>query len=370
MSRSKFISFLFLVFVAGCSSTVERNPENIDLFIQGVVHGLEQVTLKSVFEIPVEDHDIYIPQHPLQDNFGNFLLVHQPIGGERCVYLLGPEGQFYAKIGRPGRGPGEFGTINHISLTPQNDLYVLDLMNSKVVRFKVHRRDVEFVDELVMDRTNLGGHFRSIHHMDGREWAVLASDGFRSNLSLVELGDSFRVVTEHLQIPYHFPDIHFSQSQRFTNGGWFSDEQTFNYFLYDSLVVYSYDVVTEVLERRALQWPHLNRTQTQLSQEFITRKFRSLEAPTLPGTPSQSSPSRSYDLIQLYTMARHGNTMVGAIQYYGGEHTYMLIHNFETSRTRYLRGPKDFHIQSLRGSKILGVKVGIDEPNRILELSF
>ncbi|MCH8495793.1 MAG: 6-bladed beta-propeller [Balneolales bacterium] len=334
------------------------------------MQDLVEIPIISLIEIPLENHDIYLPQHPLRDKYGNFVLVNQPRGGETCLYLLGPKGEFYAKNGREGRGPGEFGSINHIELTPENDLYVLDLMNSKIIRFKVLERNIEFVGETALNLAKLSGHYRSVHHINGKNWAVLAGSGFRKDLTLVELDDNFLPVREHLHIPNHFPDIHFSQSQMFTNGGWFSDSKSFNYFLYDSLVVYSYNVKSEVLERIELNEPHSNRPQTDMSREFISKKFGRVDNITLPGVSPQTKPSSTYELIQMRSIARDGNIMVGAIQYYGGDNTFVLIHNFESNETNHLRAPRDFTIQSISGSVILGFEVRMEEPNKLLVLEF
>lgn len=367
MNKLLFISLSFLLFLAACSQSVE---DHTDSFVRAVIQDLVEIPVMSLVEIRLEDHDIYLPQHPIRDNYGNILLVNQPLNGEKSLYLLGPNGEFYTKFGREGRGPGEFGTINHTELTPENDLYVLDLMNSKILFFKVHESNFEFVGEIALDMAKLGGHYRSVHHINGKDWAVLASSGFRKDLTLVELDDTFLPVREHLQIPNHFPDIHFSQSQMFTNGGWFSDSKTFNYFVYDSLVVYSYNVESEVLERNALHEPHLNRPQTEMSREFVIKKFGQVEKITLPGVSSQNKPSSTYELIQMRSIARDEDIMAGSIQYYGGGYTYVLVHNFETNQTQYLKVPKDFAIQSIKGSVILGLEVGVNEPNKLMELKF
>ena len=351
-------------------SCAKVSEKNISPYIQEVIQGLEEISIKSVTPIPVEEHEIFMPMHPRRDSFGNYIVVNQPISGERSLYLIGSDGQLLAKTGRDGRGPGEFVTINHVELTEENQLFVLDLGNSKILHFEVTSNDIVFQDEFSMNRAELGGHFRSIHQINDTFWGVLATPGFSSVLSLVELDKTFRLKREHLKIPIHFPNIHLSQSQRFSNAGWSSDSQTFNYFLFDSLVVYSYNVATEVLNRHPLHAPHVSRPQTSINREYIAKQFGGEAIPMPPGNVHNDTDTSDFDLVQFHRVMRDGDLTIGCILNYGEEFTYLLLHDIRMNKTQYIKLPYPFFCNAFVDSNIIGMRSAEVEEGKVLVVGF
>lgn len=363
MVRIKIILYTLFFGLLGCAEVAEKN---VDPYIQDIIKGKDELPIKSVTTIPVDEHEIFMPMHPRRDSHGNYIIVNQPINGERSLYLIGSDGQLLAKTGRDGRGPGEFNTINHVELTEDNQLFVLDLGNNKILHFEVTSSDIVFQNEFSMNRAELGGHFRSIHKINSIFWGVLATTGFPSQLVLVELDNSFRLKREHLKIPIHFPNIHFSQSQRFSNAGWSSNSQTFNYFLFDSLVVHSYDVEKETLSRHPLHSPHVHRPQTAINKEFIAKRYGGESPPLPPGNTQSNLVSSEFELVQLHQVLRDDNLVLGCILNYGEEFTYLLLHDARAVKTKYIRLPYPFFCQAFVDSIIIGMKSTEDEDSQLI----
>lgn len=348
MAKSFLNLFAALIITASCTTSDDCHDCADDAFVGQVIENMAEAKIVTTFSLPIEHHDLYTPMHPRRDRHGRYILVN---GHDWGVFLLDPDGNLIDKIGGHGKGPGEFTAINHVELTDDNQLYILDLTQDRITHFNVTLDGMELIDIIPVDGRSTEGRYRSIHSIHNTFWGLLATPSFNRTFKLLELDSHLNPVREHLEIPSHFPDIHFSQSL-VTNGAWFSDSRLFQYIFFDSLVVYTYDVSTQLKDRHVLSEPHKRRIATPLNQDFMAAKFG----------PSETE---GLELPQIRN-ARHSNhRLLADILYYGGDHTYLLWHDLATKETRYIKAPPDFHIQAFVGNEIIGKKV---IPNQATEL--
>jgi hypothetical protein len=322
-----------------------------DAFVGQVIENSEEATIERSFILPIEQHDLFTPMHPRRDRHGHYILVN---GADWSVFLLASDGSLVDKAGGSGKGPGEFTAINHVELSDDNQLYILDMTQDRITHFNVRQDGLELVGILPVDGRSTEGRYRSIHSIQNTFWGLLATPKFNRTFKLLELDSLMNPVREHLEIPSHFPDIHFSQSA-LTNGAWSSDSRMFQHVFFDSLVVYTYDVGTRLSDRHVLSQPHRKRIATPLNQEFISSKFG----------PSETT---GIELPQTRNVRHSNNRLLADILYYGGDHTFLLWHDLASKETRYIKAPPDFHIQNFVGNEIIGLKVIPNQANELVIL--
>ena len=194
---------------------------------------------------------------------------------------------------------------------------------------------------------------------------VLATPGFSRRFYLMELDSLLQPIKQHIEIPAHFPKIHFSQSQ-ITNGEWFTGETTFNYFFFDSLVVYSYDVISQQTSRLVLQDPYQNRLTNSMNHDFIALKYG--------GIPSHLPSNRkddlgdNYELIQASKMSQDQNRIAVNLLYYGGEYSILILYDLMSGEKKFIKAPPDFNMSYLWNNTITGVVVVPNKPNQVVVL--
>ena len=351
MAKRIHIFIPTLLIVASCARGGDCRDCADDAFVGQVIENMQEAKIESTFNLPIEQHDLFTPMHPRRDQHGHYLVIN---GSDWTVFLLAEDGKFIDKAGGNGKGPGEFTAINHVELTDDNQLYILDMTQDRLTHFNVTSDGLELIGLLPVDGRSTEGRYRSIHSIQNTFWGLLATPKFNRTFKLLELDSLMNPVGEHLEIPSHFPDIHFSQSA-VTNGAWFSDNRLFTYVFFDSLVVYSYDVSNRQTGRHVLRQPHRKRIATPLNQEFITAKFG----------PSETT---GLELPQLRNARHSSNRLLADILYYGGDHTFLLWHDLTTKETRYIKAPPDFHIQNFDGNEIIGLKVIPNQANELVIL--
>lgn len=348
MLKSLHILIPALFFSASCSSSGDCRNCADDAFVGQVIENMAEAKILDTFILPIEQHDLFLPMHPRRDRHGRYVLVN---GRSWDIFLLAADGSLIHKTGGRGKGPGEFTAINHVELTHDNQLYILDMTQDRVTHYNVTRERMDFVGILPVDARESVGRYRSIHSIHDTFLGLLATPRPNRTFKLIELDSLLLPVREHLDIPSHFPNIHFSQSL-VTNGAWFSDSRSFQYIFFDSLVVYTYDVSTRLTGRHVLNQPHKRRIATPINQDFMAAKFG----------PSETT---GLELPQISKALHSNNRLLADILYYGGDHTILLWHDLATKETRYIKAPPDFHIQMFEDNVIIGTKV---EPKKANEL--
>lgn len=58
-------------------------------------------------------------------------------GSEIIIKVFDKSGKYIRNIGRMGQGPGEFTSVNHLQITPNNELMVIDTNSSKLIFFSL-----------------------------------------------------------------------------------------------------------------------------------------------------------------------------------------------------------------------------------------
>jgi hypothetical protein len=147
--------FLFVISCGPKSDVLERFIEN---GVEVVVSGIESYQLEGepgsfVLEeeiiIDLEDDQISNVGLYKMDSFGvdfdgNIYIVNQE-EKENHIFKFTRDGQFEMSFGRHGQGPGELMRSPLLTVTGKDEIYVSDIMNSKIVQY---RQDGSLVREI------------------------------------------------------------------------------------------------------------------------------------------------------------------------------------------------------------------------------
>jgi len=91
--------------------------------------------------------------------------------GSSRISLFAPEGIFEREIGRTGQGPGEFAYISHMSLGPEDSLYVFDRFQQRLTVFSPDRELARVVPfRPPPDGSSRGGLMR-VFRLENDRWA-------------------------------------------------------------------------------------------------------------------------------------------------------------------------------------------------------
>ncbi len=139
---SRILFITFLLFLCGCSSFEKKQdlsiPEYLNKYDNLTIYSVDQQvdSIKLVKETTFESNsevliDGYIGDFEVDNMKRVYIEGGRP--GAVGIYVFNSDGSFLRKIGRAGRGPGEFEAISSIDIL--NDrLYVLD---SRLQKFSV-----------------------------------------------------------------------------------------------------------------------------------------------------------------------------------------------------------------------------------------
>ncbi|QZT36338.1 6-bladed beta-propeller [Halosquirtibacter xylanolyticus] len=148
MKKSIFPLILMLL-LFGCGS-----KQSSDGF-QGKVLDCEE---KETFEMPSlvdhiefvkieENKDALIGFGPVMKYKNGFYYIMDIVKGDR-ILVFDSKGKFIHKIGRKGRGPGEFIKCHAFDVDDLGNVYVVDTYNTRVIKYD---RNSKFISEVKID---------------------------------------------------------------------------------------------------------------------------------------------------------------------------------------------------------------------------
>jgi len=139
----------------------------------GAAEGAEESTFLDAREVAVDDCEkIFV-----SDGKGVHIKVFDKLGN------------FITIIGRQGQGPGEFGQITHIQITPRNELMVYDRRSFKLTFFSldgnyVRTIHLKGIQDLRIRENSNGNYFVSTVEFQGQ----YSTNSFRSSTEIREYG--------------------------------------------------------------------------------------------------------------------------------------------------------------------------------------
>lgn len=347
-------------------NTSKVADNQVDPFINNVIINLNELKVLSIDEFPTFENEIYKPMLPKRDKNENFIIID---GSTWHINLVALDGTLLDRVGGEGRGPGEFVGIGNIEITDDNQLYVLDFSLRRITHYNVTISKIEFVNTypvgLFSENQLPTGQFRSLHAIEKDFFGVVATPRPDRRFELYKLNETFQPIEKVFELDSHFPGIHFSEYQ-ITNGRWFSDQSTFNYIFFDSLVVYSLNLNNQSVSRHALISTHNDRIASRINNDFIDLRFNP-PPPVIPGLPQveQKSPM---ELPQIRNIAGFKDIFIADITYYGGSNSYILHYNTSTKETHYIKAPPLFTVRDIHKNEILGIQIGMDGSNKVMTL--
>lgn len=143
------IPILLLGFALACTNRTERIERTRDGNGAEIVHNRlplagnkESVPPFDLFEEgAIDTRDASVVAAGLTDiglfdvdSEGNIYFA-VPRGGDKAVLKFDGQGRFRIAFGRRGNGPGEVQDIGHLALTPDNEVAVTDLGNSRLILY-------------------------------------------------------------------------------------------------------------------------------------------------------------------------------------------------------------------------------------------
>jgi hypothetical protein len=124
-----FITSSFFLFSCTFTGSTQKKSE-----FQIFVENLPEREIKELKYIDKDHEYVSKPHRMLVDSYGQMIVVDSEIWE---IHLFSAEGEYLTTVGGVGSGPGEFSQINHISLSEENMLHVLDLNMQIVTSYKV-----------------------------------------------------------------------------------------------------------------------------------------------------------------------------------------------------------------------------------------
>lgn len=140
---------LFVGFTLACTDRAERIERTRDGNGAEIVHNRlplaghkESASLFDLFEEgSIDTRDASVVAAGLTDiglfdvdSEGNIYFA-VPRGGDKAVLKFDGLGRFRIAFGRKGKGPGEVQDIGHLALTPDNEVAVTDIGNSRLILY-------------------------------------------------------------------------------------------------------------------------------------------------------------------------------------------------------------------------------------------
>ncbi|UCE42032.1 MAG: 6-bladed beta-propeller [Candidatus Aminicenantes bacterium] len=161
MKKIAWLAILLLV-IGGCSMRENRVEKVMEDGIEVVLNGTEPYNLPDV-QSPVGLEEEWIIDLEAEDvsNAGLYQIdtFAVDVGGSVYILNLRPEkdhifkftqdGKFDKSFGMHGQGPGEFGRPNAVTLTPDQELMIVDPDNAKLVYLT---REGELIREVTLNR--------------------------------------------------------------------------------------------------------------------------------------------------------------------------------------------------------------------------
>lgn len=129
-----------------------KKLENLSFYPTDAV-ALDTIFLKkeTVFESDFEDviFDGYITNAAIDDENRVYLVVSNRMASAIYIHVFQPNGTYIEKVGRYGRGPGEFQNIISMDIW-NNNLYVLDDILQRISVFSLD--DFTLIEEIAIRR--------------------------------------------------------------------------------------------------------------------------------------------------------------------------------------------------------------------------
>lgn len=160
---SKYIKIIIIIAIIGCKSNgneIKSLNYNIGLDSLKKVRVYSpddkpkfEISFTEVLEINSSDDAFFVtPGFVAVDNAGRIYVHDGPNTGKRTILVYGPEGSYITNLGRNGRGPGEFLSINQI-LFQSEMIHVYDGRMELVHTF--HQDSLTYADTKYLHPENL-----------------------------------------------------------------------------------------------------------------------------------------------------------------------------------------------------------------------
>lgn len=180
----------------------------------------------SIFYVPLETNDSSIFKDIDKlciDTHGNIFVLD--IGGVNAVYMFGKGGEFKRRIGRIGRGPGEYNEISDLNLYNDTIIEIYDSGQDKIIQYdtagkvvneiyKLYKGNAHFFhvgDTLVFYRSNGKDAFNLNVIINDKEYSYLKQE----YLEIRSKGSYFYTDDDHV----YFTDNYNDTLYTIRNGG-------------------------------------------------------------------------------------------------------------------------------------------------------
>jgi hypothetical protein len=354
-----YFKLIFVIIACGACSSAEVQNVEFDPFIAEMIASMEELLVVSITELKTEENDIFVPMRITQVGPDRYIVVE---GQRWIIHLMTSEGIILDTAGGAGQGPGQFRGISQIERSNPHQLYALDWSLQRITVYDLADDKLEYVRTIPLPSQPEQQTLRTIHVSDAGNYGVLMSPRPNRTFQLHKLNESFLSVEKIFEMDGHFPNIHFSNSQ-LTNAIWFFDNHstTFNYIYFDSVAIHSVNLLNQSINHHIIHDPHRNRLANSMNHAHIAKAFRSNQDPAYEPDPNLQLP-HSFNAL------RQGDIMVINLLYYGGSNTILLHYDMSTKKTKYIKAPPGFFLESFTNDVIIGQLVQSEMPNKVMML--
>lgn len=360
MNSSMFrLSRILLFTAAGCllaSCYAEPTGRSkTDPFFKEIYTILNEEQSHAQQYINPRNLNIAIPIQVRTVKQGGFIVAD---GKTNQIKLLDNNGYTLSQAGAKGRGPGEFGTINHIQVDDRGRMYVVDIKLKRISVFSIARQQVLYEQSFPLSYES-EGYLKALHVGPQGRYGVYSSKVLfkqdRNRHTLYRLNKRFEPVENVLEMP---------GNRRIANELGIMIKhplgpRTFWDFR-DSLFYYgtSYDFKIHTLNLSTGDTATIApidlppRRKTPMNTEYLFERL----APIFEVDPVFEDAIDQSDYLPLMDEIVAGRERILLNTYYaGGSDGVIFSIDTRQDRIRYIRIPPNYVVHDLHGNTLYGI---------------
>ncbi|HCD52392.1 MAG TPA: hypothetical protein DEQ34_08090 [Balneolaceae bacterium] len=197
MGKFFYVSIILFLVAVGCNKEKNSSEYTQPRVSQNNISAIRLIE-KVVFN--KENQEVFLPG-PISafevDQSGNVCIASTKPGNVG-IYIFNPEGEFVKKIGRYGRGPGDFEAITSLTLDDKN-LYAFDSRLQKIAVFSLN--NYKHVEDYLLDTRALKVHdeftrlmrWKDIFSIQGDEFLLTGGVELLTNLNKLPFIRFYRI---------------------------------------------------------------------------------------------------------------------------------------------------------------------------------
>lgn len=146
--KNVFFPFVALILLIGCNSNKHIKENNV-ICIDASVEPVKNLNLSQLGNIsqiiPLETNEQSLIGNIDKILFHNDKIIILDTRGSRAVLVYNSEGKFIRKIGKIGRGKGEYTTLNDVCIDKKNEILYLLVNQSQILVYNITGKHIRTI---------------------------------------------------------------------------------------------------------------------------------------------------------------------------------------------------------------------------------